>query len=127
MVSFITADSRGRFLPMLVVMAVIFYLSHQPGDTLSLPDIFGIDKVLHGLAYAGLATAALFAVYPHINGGNKNIFALVIILFCFFYGVSDELHQYFIPNRTASIWDITADTIGAILVVIANRLVMLRG
>jgi VanZ family protein len=27
----------------------------------------------------------------------------------------DEFHQYFVPNRTLSFWDFTADVIGILL------------
>jgi VanZ family protein len=35
------------------------------------------------------------------------------------YGLSDEIHQQFVPSRVASIYDLLADTIGAFLGVLA--------
>ena len=31
------------------------------------------------------------------------------------YGVSDEVHQMFVPGRTAALDDVVADTIGAVV------------
>ena len=39
----------------------------------------------------------------------------ITILFCFFYAVSDEVHQLFIPNRSCQITDILVDLMGSIL------------
>ncbi len=36
-------------------------------------------------------------------------------IFSFFYAISDEFHQLFVPGRLASIGDIIADTIGIII------------
>ena len=37
----------------------------------------------------------------------------IALVFCFFYAVSDEVHQLFIPRRSFQITDILIDTIGA--------------
>lgn len=37
------------------------------------------------------------------------------IIFCFLYACSDELHQYFISERTARVLDVLIDTLGALL------------
>ena len=34
-----------RMVPMLTVMGTIFFLSHQTGDSLSLPPLPGLDKI----------------------------------------------------------------------------------
>jgi len=106
-----------RFIPMITVMGTIFVLSHQPGDTLSLPDVPNIDKLVHSLVYGTLAAATLYA----IPGGVIKKFplrsSLFVVLFCLLYGLSDEWHQSFIPGRFPSGWDIAADTLGAVVVV----------
>ena len=40
--------------------------------------------------------------------------AVVLLIACL-YGISDELHQYFVPGRVASLWDVIADSIGGFL------------
>ena len=107
-----------RFIPMVTVMGIIFFLSHQTGDTVVLPDLPDIDKLLHGLIYGTLAAATLYAIpgrvireYPWRSGA-------LVVLFCLLYGLSDEWHQSFILGRFPSGWDIAADTLGAVVVVL---------
>ncbi|MFP7755919.1 VanZ family protein [Thermodesulfobacteriota bacterium B35] len=108
-------NTPGRFLPLLMVMATIFYLSHQPGDSFDLPDVPDIDKLLHSLVYAILAASALFAVPPGFARSRPLLVSALVVLFCIAYGISDEFHQSFIPGRTPSAWDLAADTLGAVL------------
>ncbi len=107
-----------RIPPLLLSMGLIFFLSHQPGDSLELIDIPNIDKLLHCLVYGGLASAALLAVSPEIRRHKSWTVAGAVVLFCLLYGISDEFHQSFIPGRFASKWDLLADTVGGILAVI---------
>jgi VanZ family protein len=44
------------------------------------------------------------------------------LLLCLLYGMSDEFHQSFVPDRTPSVLDVAADTIGACIgIVIRTR------
>ncbi len=45
---------------------------------------------------------------------GKHVY-LFTILFCFLYACSDEIHQYFISERTAKMLDVVIDTIGSCL------------
>ena len=102
---------------MVTIMGIIFYLSHQPGDFVHLPLLMGFDKLLHVIAYSSLAGTFLYGLYPSIHGSNRSAVAIVVILFCTLYGISDEYHQSFIPGRFDSVWDVLADGLGALLVV----------
>lgn len=82
-------------------MALIFYLSAQPGDAVGIPAPW--DKLVHGAAYAllgGLLQRALGK--PALAWG---IAAL--------YGLSDEVHQHFVPGRRLDPADWLADCTGA--------------
>lgn len=106
-----------RFIPVTLVMGIIFFLSHQSGTDLRLPKIPGIDKVAHGLAFGVLAAAALLVFLPETRRQKTQAVGIGVVLFCMLYGISDEFHQFYIPGRITSIGDIAADTAGAILVV----------
>ena len=108
-----------RLLPMILVMGTIFFLSQQPGDSLDLPDIPDLDKFLHASVYGVLAATTLFAIKPNIRRANPVRVGLSVILFCILYGISDELHQAFVPGRMPDILDLLADATGAVLVVAA--------
>jgi VanZ family protein len=103
---------------MMTVMGIIFFLSAQPGDTLNLPDIPDLDKVLHGIAYGALAFTVLFAVPGREYRKSPWRVSLLVVLFCLLYGISDEFHQSFVPDRMPSILDLIADTAGAAAVVL---------
>ena len=107
-----------RFIPMVSIMGIIFYLSHQPYDFALLPPVEGFDKLLHVIAYSILAGTFLYGLQPFTHNFNRSVFnAFVVVLFCIFYGISDEYHQSFIPGRFPSFWDVLADGLGAVLVV----------
>lgn len=109
-----------RFIPTIFMMGVIFILSHQAGDSFpsGLPE--NSDKLIHVLIYGILTGTSLYAITPYWKR-TPLFYDLGIIIFCLFYGVTDEWHQSFIPLRTASFFDIIADGTGAILAVLANR------
>lgn len=109
-----------RLLPVTLVMGGIFYMSHQTGDALSLPNIVNIDKVLHGLAYAVLGLSFLFALPPHWRRQRPILVGGAVVLFCLLYGISDEFHQSFIPGRSCSGGDVLADSVGGCLAAIAH-------
>ncbi len=45
--------------------------------------------------------------------GLKKNFVVLTLVFCVLYGLSDEFHQLFVVNRTASLWDALFDTLGS--------------
>jgi len=104
-----------RLVPMLVVMGTIFFFSHQPGNTLTLPAIPGIDKICHLAIYALLAMTVLWCLGPGRQGPPVRV-TLKTVLFCLVYGLSDEFHQSYIPQRSVCGFDLLADLAGAILV-----------
>jgi VanZ family protein len=109
-----------RWLPAVVWMGIIFYLSHQSGDDLGslLPLFQKIAPYMvsfnwgHFIAYFILACTFYFALGPRFSHWKGK---LLVILFCFIYGVTDEYHQSFIPNRHPDWTDLRNDTIGALL------------
>ena len=104
-----------RMVPVAVAMGTIFFLSHQPGDSLSLPEIPGVDKVVHMAAYGFLAATMLVAFSDQQkNTGPKRVVCLTVLL-CVLYGISDEFHQSFIAGRSCSFFDVLADCAGAAL------------
>ncbi len=109
--------SRYGFFPMLLVMGTIFFLSHQPGDSFVLPDIFSSDKVLHAIAFGTLALTVLFAVPQQRYEQSFFLISLFVVLFCIAYGISDEFHQVFVRGRCPSGADVAADGFGALLAV----------
>jgi len=94
-------------------MIMLFYLSHQPG--LDVPQPFPhADKLYHATAYALLGGLLLLSLKPKSDGySNRQVFLSVLI--ASLYGISDEIHQSFVPGRTADPADWLADTSGALI------------
>jgi len=104
-----------RLIPMACVMGIIFLLSHQPGDSFSLPLFSGFDKLGHMAVYSMLAGATLFAFNSQIRQKSPYIVVCLTVIFCLGYGLSDEFHQSFVVGRFASGGDVVADTMGALM------------
>lgn len=92
-----------QFIWLTSVMVVVT-LSLLPADMPS-PDEFGIDKIEHFAAYLWLSTLPF-------SGLKKQSNAFIIILFVFLLGGALELFQAQIIGRTASFWDMIANSIG---------------
>lgn len=101
-------------------MAGIFYLSSLPGEDLPLPQFFLSDKIAHFLTYLGLGILIAFRsgiadvlkarpVTAWTKGGW--IAPLVGML----YGLFDEVHQLFTPNRTFEVKDLIVDVAGILI------------
>jgi VanZ family protein len=105
-------------------MGLIFFFS-------SLPDPGGppggiSDKVAHVLIYAALGASLVRALAGgRIPAMTLNRILLAAVLGTL-YGVSDEIHQHFVPPRTPEVLDVVADAIGAfvgaIVMTLAARL-----
>jgi len=102
-------------IPMIVVMGIIFFLSHQPGDSLYVLPVPGFDKLAHMAIYAALAATVLYAFQSGFNKSRDSAVSLVFVTvcICILYGIGDEYHQSFILGRFASFADVVADTVGA--------------
>ena len=98
--------------PVAVYMAAIFYVSSL--SDVSLPG--GVSDVsLHSLAYLGLAVVVVRALaggVPRRIGPGVVLGALLITVA---YGASDEVHQMFVPGRSAEWRDLLADAAGALI------------
>lgn len=76
--------------------------SSEAGSFLArLPE--GSDKVVHAIAYAVLAALLTYA------SGRPVLSVLAAVA----YGVSDEVHQAFVPGRSSDVFDLLADAVGA--------------
>jgi VanZ family protein len=111
-----------RLAAALAWMGVIFYLSSQsrlPDLSHSLSDALQ-DILGHFFAYGVLALLVYWALEV-VGVSRPAIVTLAVVLL---YGLSDELHQAFVPGRHPDPFDIATDLAGgavALLVVAALR------
>jgi len=111
----------GYWVPVLGYAALIFYLSSLTHVGVPLEGEIGrVDPgrlVFHIIEYSMLGYLLLRALVNSegLSGprfGRLAIFALAVFLGSL-YGVTDELHQHFVPNRSPSVGDWMGDTIGS--------------
>ncbi len=96
-----------KWLPALIIMGIIFGISSIHGQIIKESGLGseGIHVNGHFILYFFL----LFAYYKATND------LLVSILLSFMFALSDEYHQSFVPERSASLKDIIVDSLGIIL------------
>jgi VanZ family protein len=114
---------KGRTLaawaPVVLWMALLFAVSSREAPAVAgrIP-----DWVTHGGAYAVLGALAARALDATVTGTGvfRTVAAIVLSTA---YGVSDEIHQSFVPGRTADPWDVAKDAGGAMVGALAWRAV----
>jgi len=117
-----------RWLPMVLWMALIYWLSSQsslpePGEKVGLSDDL-VNGSAHALAFAMLTLLAWRAFGARESFLPKGIVSspgLSAGVFSALYGVSDEFHQWFVPGRDADIKDWLTDVAGIMLIIMLVR------
>jgi len=99
------------WLPVALDAALIFFLSSIPRLP-SPPGPFS-DKHFHFASYALFATLLVRAFASARLRNVTGRVAIVAILLAALYGATDEIHQMFVPGRSADPYDLLADTLGA--------------
>jgi VanZ family protein len=108
--------ARRRWEYALTASGILFVLSSVPiRQPLQIPYL---DKAEHGVAYLLLGLA-------YFNAGSaagRHSGWLVILgtwAAVVAFGISDEVHQAFVPGRSADVADVLADAVGGALGVLA--------
>ena len=110
------------WLTVLGYAGVIFYLSAQPD--LPTPSFFtfpGLDKIVHAGEFGLLSLLLYWAIgcsHQTPSARSRGVASVVISVL---YGISDEIHQIFVPMRYADPFDVLADAVGAICALVAIR------
>ena len=106
-----------RIIPAIIFAGIIFYFSSlsnpypvggPPGPPRVLKLEVNINDILHICEYALLSFLIAF-------GFSGKVRSVYLILITIIYAILDEVHQYFVPNRYFSFYDILLDSIGVIL------------
>jgi VanZ family protein len=96
-------------------MALIFYLSSRPaGEAFKRFPIIAKLKLVHIIEYGILYYLFWFAIKKTTTYNKMEIFMLALFS-TVLYGLTDELHQVFVAERTARLVDAFANGVGACL------------
>jgi VanZ family protein len=102
-------------LPVYLYAGLIFiYSSLSFPPPLAPPILYG-DKLLHLFEYAILGYLIARAARNSSSLKLRMHFRIFAVSIAIAYGLSDELHQYFVPWREAEVLDVLADGAGAFL------------
>ena len=104
--------------PVILMCLVIFVLSSIPGNYYPKVDFKFSDKIVHIILYSALSSAFYISIRKQNKVGlfSEHAFIFSIVLSAL-YGISDEFHQYFVPNRSCDVYDMIANTIGATIAI----------
>jgi VanZ family protein len=100
--------------PVVLWACLIFTLSSLPGGSLRLPPIPCADKLAHAGVY-GVFALALLRALRRGTSWPAPLLCAVTLGAALVYGISDELHQSFVPGRSVEALDVAADAAGATL------------
>lgn len=110
-------------IPLIIYWIILFILTSLPSSEAI---TIGVnDKIEHFGAY-GLLSGILYLNLHFQQKFNflKKFPAVFTILIASFYGLLDELHQLFVPGRSADVLDWIADFSGAVIAVIIIRILL---
>ncbi len=115
--------------PVALYAGMIFYLSAQPHPeehppSFLLKDVS--DKVLHAVEYGILAVLCFRAFRWAAGPAVARQAVVAAIVAASVYGVTDEVHQFFVPFRESSWLDWLADTAGAAIGALSWRAISIR-
>ena len=114
------------WVPVALYAGTIFYLSAQSHPEENLPAfVFKevSDKVLHAVEY-GILSLLCYRAFRRAAGPAVARQAVVLaIVTASVYGITDEVHQAFVPLRESSWLAWLADTIGAAIAAMSWRFI----
>lgn len=114
------------YLPAILWIALVMYLCTIPGNKIPNSPFFEkvhMDKIVH-LGLFGCTVLLLCLGYYWQKGHVATSILVSIVVFAALYGLAIEfIQKYFAVQRSFDLTDFAADTIGAILGVIAFRLI----
>ncbi len=107
----------------MIYAAGIFMASStpQPFGVQELPPF--VDKVIHAAVFGGFSLTVWMALRYSAPRVSTVRLSLLAVLIATLYGLSDEVHQSFVPGRTMDGLDLVADAIGACL---AQAMIVMR-
>ena len=120
-------DKLPSWSASVVVLIVILVLTLDSNPVqIDLPNIVGIDKLVHGIMFGGLAMSICLDIqrrnWSALIGIGSVIVAIVISSVV---GVTVEMLQYLMANgRTYETYDIVADVVGAFVLGFVARILL---
>lgn len=97
----------------VVFFAVLVFAVSSMSHPMDKDPFKHFDKVAHITEYGLFALLLFRALNGTLHRKSFLLLAVFTILIILGYGISDEIHQYFVPARQSDIKDVIADGLGA--------------
>ena len=104
----------SQLLPVLLYCLLIFWLSAQ-SDPAALSPVKIPDKLAHLVLYSGFGFLVMRFLMGLEENGDVVRFLVWTLTAALIYGLSDEIHQLYVPGREFSWMDLLADGAGGYL------------
>ncbi len=95
----------------IIIAGAIFYFSSSSSGGLASSIGFPLKAVIY---HIGIFFLFCFFLMIALSKGKSKDWLFFAIIFSFFYGLTDELHQFFVPGRHATVRDVLLDSVGII-------------
>lgn len=103
------------YWPPLLWAAVLFEQSSIPNLSSPVKITKWDDKWIHVVIYLPLGFLLRRSLQQAQPGRSVRMLAIITFVLGASYGISDEVHQYFVPGRFSDWRDAVADAIGVVL------------
>lgn len=114
-------------MPVILFCLALFIQSSLPAVELPESNTIGFDKLAHFIAYGILMILFFYSLKNQNKSVKLRKYSLeYAFLFTVLYGISDEIHQSFVPFRSADFFDALADFLGAFVVYIIMKTIIQR-
>jgi VanZ family protein len=113
-------EKRPKLIWSLIFLysGTIFYLSSisfPPQPITSKDPLWEFLTSLEHVAEYAVLGGLLYIGFRSLDAKTTGKAFILAVLFASLYGASDEIHQYFVPNRYCDIKDLIADAAGGII------------
>jgi len=108
--------NRGISITIVIVMAVIIFYVSSLTFSGEVGKTSYISYIYHFTAFSYLS---LFLLISLTKGKPTKNLIIIGILLAIIYGISDEIHQNFVPGRQSALKDILVNSIGIFITSIA--------
>ena len=109
-IEFLEKNKGISFVLMLITLAVIWYFSSIPGNSIPLKSIW--PSIIYHFFIFALFSFFLLTIIAKKGIRKKDI--LIVFLISLVFSFLDEIHQAFVPLRSPDIKDILVDLAGVI-------------
>lgn len=108
MISWLEKHSKISWTITILIAIVIFYMSTKTSKSLPSVGSNSYSVFYHLLAFFFLAFFLSISLVKRKRKG----FILISITIAILYGLSDEIHQFFVPGRSCTLQDAFTDIVG---------------